>query len=41
MPEKKNEVGSIRRALVAANWKMNMTNEEAKAFLARFLIAIC
>src|SRR5207249_3060159 len=40
MPEKKNEVGSIRRSLVAANWKMNMTNEEAKAFLARFLIAI-
>jgi triosephosphate isomerase len=34
------EVGSIRRALVAANWKMNMTNEEAKAYLARFLIAI-
>jgi triosephosphate isomerase len=42
MPEqgRSNEVGSIRRPLVAANWKMNMTNEEAKAFLARFLIAI-
>ena len=38
MPE--HEIGSIRRPLVAANWKMNMTNEEAKAFLARFLIAI-
>jgi triosephosphate isomerase (TIM) len=33
-------VESIRRPLVAANWKMNKTNEEADAFLARFLPAI-
>jgi triosephosphate isomerase len=34
------EVGSMRRPLIAANWKMHMTNEEAKAFLARFLPTI-
>jgi triosephosphate isomerase (TIM) len=28
---------SIRRPMVAANWKMNMTNEQAQAFLSRFL----
>jgi triosephosphate isomerase (TIM) len=34
------QVGSIRRPLVAANWKMHMTNEDAKSFLARFLPAL-
>jgi triosephosphate isomerase len=34
------QVGSIRRPLVAANWKMHMTNEDAKRFLARFLPAL-
>jgi triosephosphate isomerase len=33
----RGQVGSIRRPLVAANWKMHMTNEEAKSFLGRFL----
>jgi triosephosphate isomerase (TIM) len=34
------EVERIRRPLVAANWKMHMANEEAKAFLARLLPAL-
>jgi triosephosphate isomerase len=34
------EVGSIRRALIAGNWKMHNTSEEAKEFLARFLPAL-
>ena len=33
-------VESIRRQLIAANWKMNMTNEEAEAFLAQLLPAL-
>jgi triosephosphate isomerase len=33
-------VESLRRLLVAANWKMHKTNEEAEAFLARFLPAV-
>jgi triosephosphate isomerase len=32
-----SKLGSIRRPLVAANWKMHKTNEQAKSFLARFL----
>jgi triosephosphate isomerase len=36
----RNEVGTIRRPLIAANWKMHMTNEQAEAFLARFLPAL-
>jgi len=36
----KNEVGSIRRPLIAANWKMHMTNEQAEGFLGRFLPAL-
>jgi triosephosphate isomerase (TIM) len=31
------QVSSIRRPLLAGNWKMHKTNEEADAFLARFL----
>jgi triosephosphate isomerase len=31
---------TIRRPLVAANWKMHKTSEEADAFLARFLPAV-
>jgi triosephosphate isomerase len=34
------EIGSMRRPLIAGNWKMHKTNEEAKAFLARFLPSI-
>jgi triosephosphate isomerase len=34
------QVSSIRRPLLAANWKMHKTNEEADAFLARFLPAV-
>jgi triosephosphate isomerase (TIM) len=30
-------VESSRRPLIAGNWKMNKTNDEARAFLARFL----
>jgi triosephosphate isomerase (TIM) len=33
-------VESMRRPLIAANWKMNKTTEEAEAFLARFLPAV-
>jgi triosephosphate isomerase (TIM) len=33
-------VSRIRRPLIAANWKMHKTNEEAKEFLARFLPAL-
>jgi triosephosphate isomerase (TIM) len=40
MTPRSGNVESIRRPLVAANWKMNKTNEEADAFLARFLPAI-
>jgi triosephosphate isomerase len=40
MATRPGNVESIRRPLVAANWKMNKTNEEAEAFLARFLPAI-
>jgi triosephosphate isomerase len=35
--ERKEEARLIRRPLVAANWKMNNTIEEAEAFLADFL----
>jgi triosephosphate isomerase len=34
------EVGSIRRPLIAANWKMHKTNEQAKEFLSSFLPAL-
>jgi triosephosphate isomerase (TIM) len=34
------QVSSIRRPLLAGNWKMHKTNAEAEAFLARFLPAI-
>src|SRR5919197_2381365 len=34
------EVGSIRRPLIAANWKMHKTNEQAKEFLTSFLPAL-
>jgi triosephosphate isomerase (TIM) len=34
------EVSTIRRPLLAANWKMHKTSEEAEAFLARFLTAV-
>jgi triosephosphate isomerase len=40
MTPRRGNVESIRRPLVAANWKMNKTNEEAAAFLARFLPAV-
>jgi triosephosphate isomerase len=33
-------VSTIRRPLLAANWKMHKTNDQAKAFLARFLPAM-
>jgi triosephosphate isomerase len=36
----RSNVESIRRPLVAANWKMNKTNEEAAAYLVRFLPAV-
>jgi triosephosphate isomerase len=35
--EKGGTVGTLRRPLVAANWKMHKTNEEAKVFVDRFL----
>jgi triosephosphate isomerase (TIM) len=34
------QLGSIRRPLIAGNWKMHSTNEEATSFLARFLPAL-
>ena len=33
-------VSTIRRPLIAGNWKMHMTNEAASEFLARFLPAL-
>ena len=33
-------LSSIRLPLVAGNWKMHMTNEQAKSYLARFLPAL-
>jgi triosephosphate isomerase len=33
-------LSSIRLPLIAGNWKMQMTNEEAKSYLARFLPAL-
>jgi triosephosphate isomerase len=35
-----SELGSIRLPFIVANWKMHMTNEQAQAFLARFLPAL-
>jgi triosephosphate isomerase len=34
------EVGSMRRPLLAGNWKMHKTNEEAREYLARFVPAV-
>ena len=33
-------LSSIRLPLIAGNWKMHMTGEEAQAYLARFLPAL-
>jgi triosephosphate isomerase len=38
MPER--HLSSIRLPLIAGNWKMHMTGEQAKSFLARFLPAL-
>jgi triosephosphate isomerase len=44
MPSPRREgagnVESLRRPLIAGNWKMHKTNEEVEAFLARFLPAL-
>ncbi len=35
--EERDNVESLRRPLIAGNWKMHKTNEEAEEYLARFL----
>jgi triosephosphate isomerase len=39
-PDAPGHLSSIRLPLIAGNWKMHLTNEQAKAYLGRFLPAL-